>query len=127
MHFSRSVNVICLPSSNTNDVLDELLASLHEKYQEDLQLLHRSSSFSYESVEDCNIHFNKIDLKRGASYIESPKWFKSNKATTNPRNTNDVYCFIHAITIALYHKESGIQNVFQKTLVFMHTLLTDMI
>ena len=79
MHFSWSINVICLPSSNTNDVLDELLASLYEKYQEDLQLSHTSSSFSYESVEECNIHFNKIDLRRGASYIETPKWLKSKK------------------------------------------------
>ena len=107
MHFSWSINVICLPSSNTNDVLDELLASLYEKYQEDLQLSHTSSSFSYESVEECNIHFNKTDLKCGASYIESQKWLKSKKATTNPRNINDVYCFMHAITIALYHKELG--------------------
>ena len=31
---------------------------------------------SYESVEELNIHFNKIDLKRGALYIEKPKWLK---------------------------------------------------
>ena len=106
-HFSRSDNVICLPSSNTNDLLHQLLASLYQKYQEDLQLSRTSNSFSYESIEECNIHFNKIDLKRGASYIEPPKWLKSKEATINPRNTNDVYCFMHAITITLYHKELG--------------------
>ena len=62
-HFSRSDNVICMSSSDTNEILNELLTSLYEKYQEDLQLSRTSSSFSYESVEECNIHFNKIDLR----------------------------------------------------------------
>ena len=63
--------------------------------------------FSYESVEELNIHFNKIDLRRGASYIDTPKWLKSKKVTINPKKAHDVYCFMHAITIALYHKELG--------------------
>ena len=58
-------------------------------------------------MEELNIHFNKIDLKRGESYIETPKWVKSKKATINPKNAHDVYCFMHATTIALYHKELG--------------------
>ena len=78
-HFSRSDNVICMPSSDTNKILNELLTSLYEKYQEDLQLSRTSSSFSYESVEECNIHFNKIDLRGASSYIETPKWLKSKK------------------------------------------------
>ena len=32
-HFSKSDNVICLPSSNTNDIIKQLLSSLYEKYQ----------------------------------------------------------------------------------------------
>ena len=31
-HFSRSDNVICMPSSDTNELLDQLLNSLYEKY-----------------------------------------------------------------------------------------------
>ena len=65
-HFSRSDNVVCIPSSDTNKILNELLTSLYEKYQKDLQLSRTSSSFSYESVEECNIHFNKIGLRGGA-------------------------------------------------------------
>ena len=106
-HFSKSDNIIFLPSSDTNEIINQLLTSLYEKYQHDLTVSHESSSFSYESVEELNIHFNKIDLKRGASFIETPKWLKSKKATINPKNAHDVYCFIHAITIALYHKELG--------------------
>ena len=44
-HFSRSDNVVCMPSSNTNEILDQLLTSLYKKYQDDLQLSCESSSF----------------------------------------------------------------------------------
>ena len=50
-HFSRSDNVICMPSSNTNEILEQLLTSLHNKFQDDLVLSQESSSFVYESVE----------------------------------------------------------------------------
>ena len=75
-HFSRPDNIICLPSSNTSEIINQLFTSLYEKYQEDLQLSYASSNFTYESVEELYIHFNKIDLKRGAAYIESPPWLK---------------------------------------------------
>ena len=70
-------------------------------------LEHASSSFTYESVEECNIHLNKIDLRRGATYIENPKWLKNKKAKVNPINTKDVDCFMYAATIALYHDKLG--------------------
>ena len=68
-HFTKSDNIKCLPSSNTDHILNKLLKSLEEKYQEDIRLCHTSSSFIYESVEELNIHFHKINLQRGASYI----------------------------------------------------------
>ena len=57
-HFSRSDNVNCLPSSNTNEILEQLLASLYERYHDGLELSRENSSFIYESVEECNIHFH---------------------------------------------------------------------
>ena len=101
-HFSRSDNVISLPLSNTSDIINQLLASLYEKYQQDLRSSHASSNFTYESVEECNIHFNKRDLRRSATYIESPKRLKNKKATINPKNTKDVYCLIYAATTPLH-------------------------
>ena len=80
---------------------------MYEKYQKDLRLSHASSSFAYESVER-NIHFNKIDLQSGATYIESPKWWlKNKKATINRTNTNDVCRFMHSIIIALFYDKLG--------------------
>ena len=58
-HFSHSDNVICRPSSDANEILEQLTSSLYEKYQNDLYLSHESSRFVYESVEECSIHFHK--------------------------------------------------------------------
>ena len=107
MHFSRSDNVICMPSSNTNEILEQLLTSFYNKYQDDLQLSCETSSFVYESVEECNIHFHKIDLRRGTSFIDTPEWLKHKKAIINPQNKNNVYCFMYSATIALSQSELG--------------------
>ena len=77
-HFSRSDNVICRPSSDPLEILEQLTSSLYQKYQNDLYLSHESSRFVYESVE-CKIHFHKIDLRRGASFIDTPEWLKKKK------------------------------------------------
>ena len=61
----------------------------------------------YESVEECNIHFHKIDLRRGTSFIDTPEWLKHKKAIINPQNKNNVYCFMYSATIALSHSELG--------------------
>ena len=104
-HLSFSDNVICMPSSNTNEISRQLLTSLYKKFQDDLELSGESSSFVYESVEECNIHFHKIDLRRGASFIDTPEWLKHKKVTINPENVNYVYCFVYAAAVALYHSE----------------------
>ena len=108
-HFSRSENVICTPSSNTNEILGLLLTSLHEKMINDIELSRENSSYVFESIEECNIHFHKIDLRRGSSFIEQPAWLKNKKATINPQN-NDIYCFMYAVSIALYSKELETKN-----------------
>ena len=43
--------------------------------------------------------FNKTSINRGKSYIDSPKWLKDKKSTTNPKN-NDDKCFQYAVTLA---------------------------
>ena len=106
-HFSKSDNVICKPSSDTSKILEESLSSLYEKYQVDLTTSRTSSSFVFESVQECNIYLHKIDLRRGASYIDTPDWIKNKKCVINPKNVNDVYCFMYSITMVLYHNELG--------------------
>ena len=61
----------------------------------------------FDSVEMLGIHFHTIDLVKGSSHIESPRWLKNKGATINPKNTKDNYCFKYAVTIALNHQELG--------------------
>ena len=67
----------------------------------------QGSSFVLAYVNILDIKFNQIDLIRGSSYIQSPKWVSNKKATINPKN-NDNNCFQYAITVALNHEEIGI-------------------
>ena len=48
-------------------------------------------------------HIHKTSLKRGESYIKSPKWVLSKKATINTKN-NDNKCLQYSITVALNHQ-----------------------
>ena len=51
-------------------------------------------------------HLQKIGLKRGRSYIDSPEWLKKKEETINPKN-NDDNCFQYALTVALNHQNIG--------------------
>ena len=67
------------------------------------------SSFLFDYVNFLDIKFNQTDLIRGASYVKTPNWLSSEKATIDPKNDdeNDNNCFMYAITVALNHQEIG--------------------
>ena len=97
-----------MPSSARDKVTEQLLASLYAKYEyDDLLISREGSNFVFQSVEESIIHFHKIDLRRGSSYIESPEWLNHRKATINPQNKNNIYCFMYAIAISLFHEALG--------------------
>ena len=60
----------------------------------------KGSDFAFDGVNYLYYNFNKISIKRGGSYIDSPKWLKDKKSTVNQKN-NDNKCFQYAITLAL--------------------------
>ena len=97
---AKSDNIDILMSSEMNE--EEFFKSLLQKYQEGLEESIRRSEFVFDSVNLLYYHFQKISLKRGRSYTDSPKWPK-NKKTINRKN-NDGNCFQYALTVALnYH------------------------
>ena len=49
----------------------------------------KGSEFVYDGVNALHYDLNKIILNRSKSYIDSPKWLKNKKATTNPINNDD--------------------------------------
>ena len=53
-------------------------------------------------------HIRKTSLKRGSSYIESPKWLSNKKAVINSKNTKSNYCFAYSIIVVL--NRQNIQN-----------------
>ena len=60
----------------------------------------RGSDFEFDGINFFNYNFNKTNICRGGSYIDSPKWLKDKKSTISPKN-NDHKCFQYAITLAL--------------------------
>ena len=53
----------------------------------------RGSGFTHDSVVLLYYHFQRIDIIRAESYIASPDWIASKKATINPKNEKDNECF----------------------------------
>ena len=74
--------------------------------KKDLKEPMKGSKFVRNSIDLLYYHLQKIGLKRGRSYIDSPKWLKNKKATLNPEN-NDDNCFQYALTVALNHQNIG--------------------
>ena len=99
MH-TRSDNIEIMIGDDNDDIIEELLKSFIQKYEENLQNKMRGSDFEFDGVNFLYYDFNKISLNRGGSYIDSPKWLKDKKSTINPKN-NDDKCFQYAVTLAL--------------------------
>ena len=69
------------------------------------RLVNLWSEFIPYSVELLENNLHKINIIRAESYIPSPDWIASKKATINPKNEKDNKCFQWAITTGLnYYK-----------------------
>ena len=72
-------------SSETDEIIEDLFESFLQKYQEELEESMGGSEFVYVSVDVLYYNLNKVNLSRGGSYIDSPKWLKKKKATINQK------------------------------------------
>ena len=102
--YVKSKNIECHLSDNSEDILNQLTDSLLEYFHDKLMICRTDSSYAFESVEELSIRFHKIDFRRGSSYVPIPDWLEAKKATINPKNKNDNFCFAYAAAIAIYHK-----------------------
>ena len=103
----KSDNVEIRLDNDTSNITNELIKTFLSNYQKEEQILRNSSNYTFESVDMLGIHFHDIKLKRGKSYIESPKWLADKKATINLKNIKDNKRFQYAITVALNRREIG--------------------
>ena len=76
-------------------IIEEPLESFLQKYQKGLEEKMRGNDFFFFFfffVLVLHYHLEKINLNRGGSYIDSPKWLKTKKATVIFKN-NCSTCF----------------------------------
>ena len=96
---SRQVEVYM--GSDTENVIDTLFNTLLQNFQRIQETSNeRGSEFIPDSVELLYYHFQRIDIRRAESYIMSPDWIASKKATINPKNEKDK-CFQWSIIAGL--------------------------
>ena len=104
MH-SKSDNIEIMRGLSTNDIVNRLIDSFTQRYQEGLENRMRGSSYVFNYVKLLEYHFHKISLSRGSSYIPTLEWIANKKCTINPKNTKDNRSYLYAIVLALnYHK-----------------------
>ena len=104
--YTKGRNTEIMMGKKTDGIIEELRKSLLKNYKKDLKKPMRESEFVPDSIDLLYYHLQKIGLKRGGSYIDSPEWLKNKKATINPEN-NDDNCFQYALTVALNHQNIG--------------------
>ena len=92
--------------SDTNDVIDRLFNTLSQRFQSAQETSNkRGSEFIPDSVELLYYHFQRIDIIRAESYIMSPDWLASKKATINPKNKKYNECFKWSIISGLNYNK----------------------
>ena len=98
--YTRSDNIEMMLGDDNDDIIEQLFESLLQKYEENLQNKMKGSEFEFDGVNFLYYDFNKTNINRGGSYIDSPKWLKDKKSTINTKN-NDDKCFQYAVSLAL--------------------------
>ena len=98
--YTKSHNIEIMMGNKTDEIIKTLFKSLLQNYHKDLEESMRRNKFVPNSIDLLYYHLQKIGLKRGGSYIDSPEWLKNKKATINLQN-NDDNCFQYAVTATL--------------------------
>ena len=92
--------------SNTENVIDTLFNTILNRIQQAMEISNeRGSGFTHDSVGLLYFHFQRIDIRRGESYIVSPDSIASKKATINPKNEKNNECFKWSIIAELNYSK----------------------
>ena len=97
--------------SDTENTIDTLFNTILDRIQQAIETSNeRRSGFTHESVALLYYYFQNINIRRGESYILSPDWIVSKKATINPKNKKDNECFKWSIIARLYYNKIKKKN-----------------
>ena len=98
----KSKQVEFYMGSDTENVINTLFNALLQNFQRIQETSNeRGSEFIPDSIELLEYELYKIGIIRAESYIVSPDWKASKKATINPKNKNDNKCFQWSIIAGL--------------------------
>ena len=103
--YVKNKNIEMRKGDKTNDIIIKLLESFFENYEREENMLRNGSGYVFDCVDLTLVQFHSIQLKRGSSYIPSPKWIEKKKTKINPQNTQDNCCFAYSIIAVLHHEE----------------------
>ena len=93
-----------MQGTTTNNIIIEIFNTFLYNYQKELKIF-IGREFVFESVSLLNYKLHRVRLKRGGSYIKSPKWLENKKAVINPKNENDDECLRWSIICSLNYNE----------------------
>ena len=91
IYYIWSDNVSIMQGKDTYDIIRYIFESFLYNYQKELKNI-KGSNFVFKSVDLLDYKLNIVRLKRGGSYIKSPKWLEKKNAVINPKNENDDEC-----------------------------------
>ena len=87
---SKPVEIFMGNFYDTENIIDTLFNTILNKIQQAMETSNeRGSGFTHDGVGLLYYHFQRIDIRRGESYIASPDWIASQKARINPKNERD--------------------------------------
>ena len=98
--YTRTTPEEIIIGCETEEVAENLIMQLLQKYQDNLQNKMKGSDFIFNGINYLYYDLNRITISKGGSYIESPKWLKDKKCTINQKNTDNKR-FQYATTLAL--------------------------
>ena len=108
---TRNINILSdnekiMWAYKTKDIVNNFFISLKNNYQSEEQIMRNGSDFKFERIDRFDYKLHKIKLRRGGSYIESPRWIRNKRATINPKNVDDDDndCFEHSLIAALNYQ-----------------------
>ena len=70
---TKSRNIEIMMSNEKVEIIEKLFKSLLQNYHKDFEESMRESEFVLDSIDLLYYHLQKIGLKRGGSYIDSPE------------------------------------------------------
>ena len=104
--YSASKPVEIFMDSDAENIIDTLFNTIVNRIQQAMGTLNeRGSGFTDDSVGLLYHYFQRIDIRGGGSYIVSPDWIASKKATINSKNEKDDECFKWSIIAGLNYQK----------------------